>query len=164
MLRMMLVFLSICLVSTSCLAEPWIESTKSEFVAAIAGDWQDYEIIEVVSKVDDKRQLLDRGLSTSAFSRAVAFESKELFLHREGATARVHLGLGSFEFADEDAARAAQAAAEALAEPYFEGSKVLTRFVSRRVGRRVQVAYTESVLDEGIKRFVGKLAKDPGER
>lgn len=134
-----------------------IENIKKQFIDISSADIEDYQVCELYSKHEDKKEFVQRALNKEFTNNMKELIWKELNFREEAAKSGLHLGVVVITYmAEEDAVRVVKAV-DANKQNYLANSLILTRYIALRIDNKVAFVYSETFVDDKIKRLFNEL-------
>ncbi|MFS1524252.1 hypothetical protein ACL7TT_09075 [Microbulbifer sp. 2304DJ12-6] len=116
--------------------------------------YENFQITELFSKHDDKKQFLKSSLGDDFIKGVVNTKSRELLFKEMSIKTESHVGIAILIYSDEKLAKSALNTIENTS--YFENTKILTKYVSHNRGRKNVILYTESSADKLVLEYMSQ--------
>ncbi|MFH0925258.1 MAG: hypothetical protein V1872_06445 [bacterium] len=135
-----------------------LAKTKEIFVNVLSEYKEDFELCEVYSKSEDKPGFLDRTFKTELFSQVgEGAKYLEIFVKQGESPGKLHLGIIALRCSNDIGAKKIYDFVTSLKQEYFGQTKVLTKYIIYQEKDVVLFVYSETFLEEKLKRFFRKF-------
>lgn len=134
-----------------------LADVKNLFVDILLQTDAEFEICEAYSKLDDKRKFLNAIFKNGQFEAASRLHSAEIFVTRQQANARLHLGVIVLTYAANKDSHKLYSRLRERNEEYFPQTKILTRYQVHQRGNLVLLVYSETASQDELRELFSRL-------
>lgn len=134
-----------------------LEALKQEFISIASTDIQYFRLCELHSKGEDKKKFVSLVFPANVSAGMKDIQWKEMVLTEEAAKSGLHLGIVVIQYATVKDAEKAASKVNNQAQNYLTNSHILIRYITIKNEDRVAFVYSETFIDEKLKRLFNKL-------
>ena len=135
----------------------WIEEIKLQFINNASAGIVDYQLCEMHSNNENKKDFVESVFQKGAAKGMKDIRWKEMHLREEAAKNGLHLGVVVIQYTTEEDAKNVIAKVDNNLSNYLTKSLILTQYIALRRNDRVAFIYSETFIDDKIKRLFKEL-------
>ena len=135
----------------------WIEEIKLQFINNASAGIGDYQLCEMYSNNENKKDFVERVFQKGATKGMKYIRWKEINLREEAAKSSLHLGIVVIQYTTEEDAKNVTDTVDNNLSNYLAKSLILTQYIALRKNDKVAFIYSETFIDDKIKRLFKEL-------
>lgn len=135
----------------------WIEEIKLQFINNASASIGDYQLCEMYSINENKQHFVERAFQKGTTKGMKYIRWKEMNLREETAKSGLHLGIVVIQYTTEEDAKNVIAKVDNNLSNYLAKSLILTQYIALRRNDKVAFIYSETFIDDKIKRLFKEL-------
>jgi hypothetical protein len=128
---------------------------KNDFIESVTANWEDFKVCEYYSSTENKKEFIGKSIDLSLTRGVEKIDPKEIFVSNQESGETLHLGVVVLSYSSSGSNN--MEAIQVDADGYLGNTKILTRYLLKKVDYQLIVYYSETYIDERVEKFLAGL-------